>query len=103
MLALLDSRNRVVHATSDANVGSLAQLTSMIIRYAQTVLGAFESGNELDHTLIRNAVKAELEHIEPLDLEERQASAKRLRKLSEFYQLWGRPTVIPGDAEVRRG
>jgi hypothetical protein len=66
----------------------------LIARLAETVPGAMEHGRLQDAGKLRSAAQAELEVIEPLDLQERHAAAQRLAQLSSRFQLWGQPVVL---------
>lgn len=77
------------------------QLTSSIVRHAESVPGALELGKPVDYTRIREAAEAELARIEPADLAERREAAMRLKELPERYQLWGRPALIETGARAR--
>jgi hypothetical protein len=78
-----------------------AQLTSMVVRHAESVPGALELGNSLAYTRIREAADAELARIDQGDLAERREAAARLKELPERYQFWGRPAFIETGAQAR--
>jgi hypothetical protein len=69
------------------------------VRYAASVPGAFEFGQDPDHARIEEAVRAELERVEASDEEERREAAEKMATLSEFHRLWGRPAAVGGIAE----
>lgn len=95
LLALLRSAARVEGRPSP-------QLAALIARYAESVPGALTLGKPADYARIRESAEAELACIEPSDLEERRAAARRLGELPEPYQLWGCPALIETEAQRRR-
>lgn len=81
------------------------RLDALIRRLADSVANATDPGEELDGRRIREAVQAELAHVEPLDREERERAARLLSELPPDQQLWGldeRALREAEDAGVRR-
>lgn len=73
-----------------------AAVESLMLRYARGVPGAVASGQNPKPEIIRKSVLAELEAIEPADIEERLHAASRLKRYGQQQQLWGLPPVIDG-------
>lgn len=96
-LAFLDRLERL--RTAKADVGAMQNL---VARYARGVPGAMAAGVEIDAAHVRTVVQAELDAIEPEDLNERREAAARLAKRRDLDRLWGLPTVIEGGAQGER-
>jgi hypothetical protein len=60
----------------------------LMARLAEMVPGAMERGRIRDKSTLRSAAQAELDLIEPLDVQERYAAAQRLSELAPRFQLW---------------
>jgi hypothetical protein len=73
-------------------------LEGLIWRHARAVPGATQSGEPPDLARIRRTIDGELLLIEPEDEAERRNSVERLKNLAPAFQLWGKPTLIEGDA-----
>jgi hypothetical protein len=99
LIALLAASER---AHSGGDTGAARQLEPLIANFAQTLPGASELGPARHYDCIRKAAEIELGYIERLDLEERDAAARRVKRLPELYQLWGQPTVIEGRGVSRK-
>ena len=69
-------------------------LVALVARYAVTLPGADDGGVAVDTDLIRKAVDAELQRIEPSDRDDRCAAAARLEHLDEHALLWGRSLAV---------
>jgi hypothetical protein len=99
LLALLDMR---AGAEEREDATAMKRLGLLIGRYAESVPGAAEHGQELDLGRVREATAAELARIGVVDEEERAAAALRLEKLREDRQLWGLPAVAETEGADRR-
>lgn len=77
-------------------------IENLLIRFARGVPGAAPSGAPLEAQRIRAAVQAELQAIEPDDLQERGEAAARLAKYGDQQRLWGLPSVIEGGSKGER-
>jgi hypothetical protein len=93
-LMALQSMHQRSQQTGDSR--ATAHLEVIILGFAQTVPGAIEPGKRLEHARIGEAARAELDHIEDADNEERRTAAPRLEHLPEQHRLWGQPAVIEG-------
>lgn len=99
VLALLAAAQRAPRL-GEANA---EKARALMVRYAASVPGALEFGEEPDRGRIEEAVRAELEHVEASDEEERLDAAERMATLSDFHRLWGRPVAVGGIAEGGAG
>jgi hypothetical protein len=91
-LAFLDRYERF----REVKAPQTAAVESLMLRYARGVPGAVASSELPDPVKIRKVVLAELDAIEPADLDERRDAAGRLRRYGEQQQLWGLPAIIDG-------
>jgi hypothetical protein len=98
VLALLRAGEHAEQAGDDRGVQRIAALLS---RYAETVRGALIFGEALDQTRVREATEAELARIEPTDLAERRAAARRLKSLPDAQRIWGRPVLLETGTSLR--
>jgi hypothetical protein len=98
VLALLRAGEHAEQSSDDQGGQRIAALLG---RCAETVRGALVFGEALDHTRIREATEAELARIEPADLAERRAAARRLKSLPDAQRIWGRPVLLETGASLR--
>ncbi|MEZ5996404.1 MAG: hypothetical protein R3C25_11720 [Hyphomonadaceae bacterium] len=96
-LAFLDRFERMRATNTDAGA-----MENLVIRYARGVPGATATGADVDGARVREVVKAELEALEPDDLNERCEAAARLAKRRDQEKLWGLPVVIEGGGQGER-
>lgn len=80
----------------EVNAPQTAAVESLMLRYARSIPGAVTSGQEPSAATIRTVALAELEAIEPADLQERLEAASRIKRYSVQQQLWGLPPIIEG-------
>ena len=100
ILSLVQMWERLTDSPASPSAVSLA---AIIARFASTVPGALEHGALTDARQVLVATQHELDAIDAPDLQEREEAARQLRKLSEPYQLWGRPEAIEGGARRKGG
>ncbi len=86
-----------------ADPSRTAMLESIVRRHARGIPGATVVGEAPDPDRIRAAVETELSIIEAADAEERKRAVPSFERLAPIYKLWGRPAVIDGAAQSRRG
>jgi hypothetical protein len=79
------------------------QLVTFVFRYSHSVIGTPALGNAPNADRVRETAQAELARIEPADLEERLAAAKKLQRLPGAMQFWGQPSVISDAAGIIGG